>query len=52
MPPIDPPVEGATKFWALWEFMLDHPYGLAPGDSPYLTEGLPESVPEWCAIAN
>ena len=51
MPPMEPPVEGYTTFYALWQFMLDHPYDLPPGDSPYWSSGLPETYPEWCAIA-
>ncbi len=52
MPPMEPPQEGQTTFWSLWQFMFDHPYGLAPGESPYLATGLPEHYPEWCEIAS
>jgi hypothetical protein len=51
MPPIDPPPDGGTRFRAIWRFLLDHPYGLLPGESPYLEDGLPPEVPEWCSIA-
>lgn len=50
MPPIMGPA-GQTRFYALWRFMLDHPYGLAPGDSPYATSGVPPEMPSWCTIA-
>ncbi|MEQ8277813.1 MAG: hypothetical protein RMA76_21285 [Deltaproteobacteria bacterium] len=50
MPPIEPPNPGQTRFVSLWRFMLDHPYGMAPGDSPYLTSGLPPEFPTWCEI--
>lgn len=49
----EPPLQvdgGATKFSALWEFALDHPYWLPAGESPYLQGGLPASIPEWCSI--
>ena len=48
-PPFPVP-EGMTAFAPLWDFVLDHPYWLAPGDSPYLNGGLPDSMPDWCAI--
>ena len=46
VPPIDPPEPGVTRFWALWQFMMDHPYGVK---SPY-ANGLPEGYPDWCQI--
>ena len=52
MPPMEPPVEEYTKFYALWRFMLDHPYEVQANDSPYLVDGsLPDYYPEWCGIA-
>lgn len=50
VPPIEAPGEMETRFRALWTFMLDHPYGLPPGHSPYLQDGLPDFFPEWCEI--
>lgn len=50
VPPVDPPPGGGTRFRMLWQFFLDHPYGLAPGDSPYLRTGLPAGTPSWCSI--
>jgi len=50
MPPMEPPVPGSTTFYALWQFMFDHPYGLGVGDSPYLAGGLPDYQPGWCEI--
>ena len=51
MPPIPVPTDGGTRFVMLWQFMLDHPYGLPPGTSPYQEAGLPSSFPSWCQIA-
>jgi len=48
-PPFDVP-EGMTDFAPLWDFLLDHPYWLEPGQSPYITEGLAASMPTWCAV--
>ncbi len=50
MPPMEPPVKGQTTFYALWQFMLDHPYSLDAGESPY-EDGLPDFFPEWCGLA-
>jgi predicted esterase len=48
VPPFEPPA-GSSKFKALWQFALDHPFWYGPGDSPYNTD-LPGDLPEWCAI--
>ncbi|HEU0033828.1 MAG TPA: hypothetical protein VFQ53_24540 [Kofleriaceae bacterium] len=48
-PPLPTP-PGESKYAGMWEFALDHPYWLAPGQSPYLMTGLPASMPSWCAI--
>jgi hypothetical protein len=48
-PPLDPP-PGESKFAGMWDFAFNHPYWLAPGDSPYKTTGLPMSLPAWCGI--
>jgi len=48
-PPFDVP-EGMTAFAPLWDFLLDHPYWLGPGESPYNELGLPASIPSWCAV--
>lgn len=50
MPPIEPPPGAGTKFWSLWRFMLDHPYGLPAGTSPYQASGIPGGFPDWCRI--
>ena len=52
MPPVDPPPDGGTRFRGLWQFFMDHPYGLEPGASPYFDTGLPVDVPSWCSIAS
>jgi len=48
-PPLTPP-DGQSKYAGMWEFALDHPFWLAAGQSPYLTDGLPSGLPAWCAI--
>ena len=50
VPPIEVP-EGVTRFRSMWRFMMDHPYGLEPGWSPYLETGLPDVFPDWCMIS-
>lgn len=49
-PPFDAPGGAATKYQGMWGFVLDHPFWLGPGQSPYLSEGLPSDIPTWCAI--
>lgn len=49
LPPFMPP-PGETRFSFLWDFFAQHPYGLAPATSPYVTRGLPGSAPPWCSI--
>jgi len=51
MPPIAEPTDGSTRFAMLWRFMLDHPYGLLPGESPYTKSGLPQVFPSWCSVS-
>jgi hypothetical protein len=48
-PPLDAP-PGESKYAGMWEFAFNHPFWLAPGDSPYKTSGLPSSLPSWCGI--
>jgi predicted esterase len=48
VPPFDAPPDG-TKFQSLWQFALDHPFWLNPGESPY-QGGLPAGLPDWCGI--
>ena len=50
IPPIMAPPGSNTRFYSLWRFMLDHPYGIEAGESPYLTSGLPAGFPPWCRI--
>jgi predicted esterase len=47
MPPIPAPTDGTTRFKPLWQFLLDHPYGVA---SKYKA-GLPSSFPTWCSAS-
>lgn len=48
-PPMDPP-PGESNYSSLWRFIMDHPYWLEDGDSPYLITGLPDIFPQWCGI--
>jgi hypothetical protein len=48
VPPFDPPM-GESKFKPMWQFGLDHPFWLYPGESPY-ENGLPADMPDWCGI--
>jgi predicted esterase len=49
-PPLEAPM-GLSKYAGMWRFALDHPFWLAPGQSPYLDdEGLPPGMPAWCGI--
>ena len=48
-PPLDV-LEGLSAFAALWRFVFDHPYWLAPGDSPYIQGGIPAMLPTWCGM--
>ncbi len=48
-PPLEPP-PGESKYAGMWEFALEHPFWLNPGDSPLLTQGLPAGLPSWCGI--
>ncbi|MBN2497636.1 MAG: hypothetical protein JXR96_23790 [Deltaproteobacteria bacterium] len=50
IPPIQPG-DGGTKFRCMWRFMLDHPFTLEAGSSPYQQDGLNSDFPEWCEIA-
>jgi len=48
VPPFEAPAM-STQFKALWQFGLDHPFWLDPGESPY-QNGLPADMPPWCGI--
>jgi predicted esterase len=48
VPPFDAPPAGGVVFDAVWSFVLDHPYWLGAGQSPYTTRALPPSYPSWC----
>jgi predicted esterase len=48
-PPFEGP-PGFTKFKGMWDFFLDHPYWLGPGESPYNATGVPDALPDWCGI--
>ena len=48
VPPFEPP-PGESKFKSLWQFSLDHPFWLDPGESPY-QNGLPADLPAWCGV--
>jgi hypothetical protein len=48
----EPPFTSGTssKYEGLWQFVFDHPYWLTPGHSVYETDGIPDTLPGWCAI--
>ncbi len=48
-PPFDPP-DGYSTYAGLWQFVLDHPYWLPKGYSPYYKTGLPIADPSWCGL--
>ena len=48
-PPLTVP-DALSKFTPLWSFIVDHPYWLEAGSSPYLQDGIPATMPEWCGI--
>jgi predicted esterase len=48
-PPFDAP-PGGSKYSGMWQFVLDHPYWLPPGKSPYTSNGFPDGMPTWCGI--
>jgi len=49
IPPLEP-AEGESRFTPFWEFVLDHPYWLPDGESPYRHHGIPDTFPPWCGI--
>jgi pimeloyl-ACP methyl ester carboxylesterase len=57
VPPFDPADPSLPISAPAWQFFLDHPYWLEPGESPYFdyvaaTGALPPTIPEWCAIGS
>jgi predicted esterase len=44
------PAGNTSKYEPLWQFVFDHPFWLAPGQSPYTQGGIPAGMPEWCGI--
>ena len=46
-PPVDDPTLGLG---VLYRFAMDHPYWLAPGQSPWTTSGMPAGTPTWCGM--
>jgi predicted esterase len=48
VPPLDPPAAGAHQWDLVWKFVLDHPYWLGAGQSPYAGKPLPAGFPAWC----
>ena len=49
VPPFDAPPTGGLVFDPVWRFVMDHPYWLGAGQSPYTTGALPTAMPTWCA---
>jgi hypothetical protein len=48
VPPFDEPPAGGLRFDPVWRFVLDHPYWLQGGASPWAVSA-PATVPKWCA---
>jgi predicted esterase len=49
-PPVTPPA-GESRYGALWDFFLKHPFWLPTGQSPYHQNGLPaKATIPWCGI--
>lgn len=48
--PTLPVPDGGSRFQGIWQFMLDHPYGLGPDQSPYFDGGVPSTLPPWCSV--
>ena len=48
-PPFDTPA-GLSKYAGLWEFVMAHPFWLPEGASPFVDDGVPASLPTWCAV--
>lgn len=48
-PPIAPPA-GVSKYAPIWEFFLQHPFWLKPGQSPLQVNGWPNAPISWCGI--
>jgi hypothetical protein len=48
-PPFDV-VPDTSLYAPLWRFVLEHPYWLADGESPWNDAGLPDGMPQWCAL--
>ncbi len=49
-PPFESGVPELTPFAGMWTFFLDHPYWLEDGETPWATEGTPETLPQWCSV--
>ena len=48
-PPLTPYMN-ESQYAGMWQFAWNHPYWLPQGQSPFLTDGIPPQMPEWCAI--
>jgi hypothetical protein len=44
------PYMNESQYAGMWQFALNHPFWLPAGQSPFLTDGLPPSMPAWCSI--
>lgn len=49
-PPLDAQM-GLSTYAPMWQFVLDHPFWLGAGETPY-ANGLPTAMPEWCGIGS
>jgi hypothetical protein len=49
-PLLMPPAGSGSPLAPLFDFLMNHPYGLPTGTSPYKTAGkLPDGFPPWCS---
>jgi hypothetical protein len=49
-PSLAPPMSGLSPLAPFFDFLLNHPYGLSDGASPYKDAGkLPDAFPPWCS---
>ncbi len=48
-PPLTPYMN-ESQYAGMWQFAWNHPFWLGEGQSPFVIDGMPPQMPEWCAI--
>ena len=48
-PPFESGDPDLTPFAGMWQFLLEHPYWLEDGQTPW-ARGTPSTLPEWCSV--